>query len=457
METDQQNKDAENQTQSSQPIIPQVITAPISDEVIIGKLPRKRSKRKKFIFLGAATLLSTLIFSTAVYGYNVYIPNKPENILKNAINNFSLDKDFKLDVTANLQDSNLYDGQITVWSNKNGNKQIIATSSSIAGSPEAEMIQVGEKAYAKVNYSKDSVTPAAKNEDAKVEFINQNLVRLMNNGEATKLLNKWIEIPDYLKNAVLPSASSTGSVNPKEIDAQLVSFEGTENDGAKKLNKYLVAMKVSDFVNIVSSVMGAGQADSIFGNLSGIDSSVRLEFNVWIDKETKEIVKIGYTGKPTSDVDVSIVLQLDNTAISAPDSTLLPEKYHYSFVNSAIFNGAFQSGVTTKADKERIADLKGMKLAFEIYKRKNGVYPDRYSIAVEQQKILNAEMPGVDHQLFIDPNGKRAGLNGSQYAYVPEDLSSNSNCGPHNGPKCEKFFLVTTLDNGEEFQLNSDN
>jgi hypothetical protein len=64
-------------------------------------------------------------------------------------------------------------------------------------------------------------------------------------------------------------------------------------------------------------------------------------------------------------------------------------------------------------------------------------------------------MDGVDFEIFKDPNGRFIGLNGSQYAYVGESADGSQDCGRFS-TACQKFFIVTTLDDNTEYQLNSD-
>ena len=107
----------------------------------------------------------------------------------------------------------------------------------------------------------------------------------------------------------------------------------------------------------------------------------------------------------------------------------------------------------SEGDKESIADLKGIKTALEIYKAKNGHYPVRYDLSVNQQSFITNQMPGASLEVFKDPSGRFIGLNGSQYSYVPSTTSGDESC---SGSDCAKYFIFVTLDDGTKFQFNSD-
>ena len=95
---------------------------------------------------------------------------------------------------------------------------------------------------------------------------------------------------------------------------------------------------------------------------------------------------------------MSIHATESSDTITAPEGSVkLSEALSYGVAWSGLIRADMQNGKTER-DNERIADLKGMKLAFEIYKAKNGTYPDRYNIAVQQEQFLNTSL----HMLTTD-------------------------------------------------------
>ena len=420
-----------------------------------------KKKSKKKIIITTMALLVALLGGVGSYAYFVYLPATPEMVLKKAVENFSDNKTgYAVSGRLDQGNVNLPDFNYTIKSDANGNTSATVSSFILVSSPGAEIITVDGKTYVKPDGFRDSQVLAKQYTNASGEITLEEYVsNFVDYSGLASWNGKWLEVPAYLTDSVISSGNEgDGQEATIKIDegARLVSVGELKEVDGRNVREYTLEVDANTVQEMLEQIAGSTVAD-IFANYSSKnDLSEKLEFKVQVDVATKKFYKIDYVGRPFVDATFSISATESLENITAPTgSTPITKALSYGVAWPELIRADMQNGKSER-DQERIADLKGMKLAFEIYKAKNDTYPDRYNIAVQQEEFLNANLPHVDHELFKDPAGRRAGLNGSQYAYVAQTKDSDEFCGPNNGPLCEKFFIVTTLDDGTEYQLNSD-
>ena len=441
---------------------PQQFSAPVTEinPANQTEIPQLNKKSKKRIVLVVIALLFVLLGFAGAYAYFVYLPESPEMVLKKATENFFNNKTgYKVEGRLDQGNVNLPDFNYTVKTDASGNTSATVSSFILVSSPGAEIITVDGKTYIKPDGFRDSQELAKQYTNASGEVtLEEQVSNFVDYSDLALWNGKWLEVPSYLNDSIVTSDNEGSGESKTNIDeqARLVSVGEVKEVDGRKVREYTLEVDANTLQEILEQLAGGTVADTFANYSSKNELSEKLEFKVLVDIATKKFYKIDYDGRPFSDATLSIhATESSDTITAAEGSVKLSEALSYGVAWSGLIRADMQNGKTER-DNERIADLKGMKLAFEIYKAKNGTYPDRYNIAVQQEQFLNTSLPYVDHGLFKDPADRRAGLNGSQYAYVSQTKDGDEFCGPNNGPLCEKFFIVTTLDDGTEYQLNSD-
>ncbi len=252
-----------------------------------------------------------------------------------------------------------------------------------------------------------------------------------------------------------PAAQTTTNGQSDFSGMTLSKVGAKETVNGKPTIKYEVTLSADAFKQIVGqldSVANVPVLNGIFPK-SGV-SADQIKADVWVSTKTKTIEQISYDGRPFRDATFSFKLGAADNHIDAPQAEKLTSKLGYGIVTSQLFNKQYQQG-SSDSDRERIADLKGIKTALEIYKARTGHYPERYEMSVNQESFIGSQMSGADFEVFKDPAGRFIGRSGSQYAYVPALNNDSQDCGRFSKP-CEKYFINTTLDDGKQYQLNSD-
>ena len=111
----------------------------------------------------------------------------------------------------------------------------------------------------------------------------------------------------------------------------------------------------------------------------------------------------------------------------------------FGLFSGLIFNN--YTGTQAQAsDIERKNDINSIYQKLEEHHNEYGEYPTR------DELLLNSEenLPGLDPEALVDPNGKR--INNGDYAYLPDDCTAIG---------CGKYVLSAKLDDGSEFTKQS--
>lgn len=413
----------------------------------------KPKRKKLIIILSVIFALLAVTGAVASYVFLVLIPNTPENVLAKAAQNFIAQPvNYTLNGKLDVADHNLPDFVYRMSVDKQGNVEAGATGSLVVLSPTATMRFVDGRQFVKVDGFWDAAELALKYTSA-IESNPDKFAVFSADSALTNLDDTWIEIDSYVFDQ--PNARQTVVVETSVLNLDNIAItsygEVVETDGVKT-REYTLSVSKPAAVELFKSLGHDVVGDALVGVAEQNIKTARVDLVVIVNISDKTIKKISYHGRPIDGTTLQFELVAQEVAdITVPTASAM-ETLGFGIVQDTIFNRSWQIG-TSLNDKERIADLKGIKTALEIYYSKNGSYPGRSEVAISTglDNLLRSKMAGVDRAVFTDPNGKPIGRNGSEYAYVPEDCTY---IGAGNYT-CNKFFIITTLDNGSDYQLNS--
>jgi hypothetical protein len=448
------------QPMSTNPNLPSTTTVSVQPSVpqqfVTGSaMHKKSSKRKLAIIFGVLTTLLMLGGGAAAYFFLYYIPNKPEVVLNNAVIAF-VEKTGNYEVSGKLDQAGPndpdFDFKMTTASSGNASTELFM--STFLQNPHLKTVKNNDKVYVQFSGFEDFKTMAKHYRNAGAPGIQEAIAAFTESSNIATNQQKWIQVDDFILNQ--PFAPATPTKIQGIPGATLNTVGAVETIKGKQARKYEVTLNQEAFKLLI------GQLDKNAGVpvLSGVlgvqeVTANEVKVNVWVDLKSKTIEQITYSGRPLKNATFDIkIAQAKSANIESATGDTLTKQLGYGIVNSVIFNKAWQQG-GSDTDKERIADLKGIKTALEIYKARTGSYPERYEMAVNQEALIDGQMKGADPEVFKDPGGRYIGRSGSQYAYVPALSNDDQNCGKFSKP-CTKFFINTTLDDGKQYQLNSD-
>ena len=442
-----------------QPLQPQM--PPMQPMHVSGSQMQKAQKKKKGVFI-ALVLLCILLFGGggAAYYVFMYLPNTPENVLKKALLNYSNQSGgYSFSGRLDQGDSNNADFTFTSVSDTAGHSETTVSAHSVVQTPSTTVLSSGGKYYVKFSNFWDSKELAKHYTNAtKTLTLEEYIARFADKSGVAAHGNEWMQVDDFIVAQPRAGQGSTPALSEKDIT---IGANSTETVNGEVLRKYEVTANssaIAQLANILDKQTASGIFSNVFTAYNSANGPIeQLKLTVWVNPKTKSLTKVTYAGRPFKDATLNFELAAAGSKkpAAAPDGAPLATRIlGYGIVWDELFNSKFQQA-NSATDRERIADMKGIKAALEIYKAKNGSYPDRYEMAVNQQALLGGKMDGVDFEIFKDPNGRFIGLNGSQYAYVGESADGSQDCGRFS-TACQKFFIVTTLDDNTEYQLNSD-
>jgi hypothetical protein len=424
----------------------------------------KKNKGLKRLLLGVS--IFGLLAAAGVGHYMlVYLPNTPENVLKKAVANFASDKNYSIAGRLDHGDGNLPDFDYTI---KVVGSSVYATvdSSSFMMGPKAELMSVDGKNYVKTSAWMNPTELSKQYTNYGPKGLQENLAEFAETSGVFTYQDTWMQIDDFVFDAPSTNTPSTPQTI-EEAGVSLKSIETTEEVDGVKLRNYKVSLTKDGFVRLLDQISGSQLLSNGFEAYSSKEGFPEtVDMDVKVDISTKKIHSLSYSGRPFRDATLSMNLTPANDTITAPQNApLVSDTLDYGIVKTIIFNPIAQNA-NDASDRERIADIKGIKMAMEIYHRKNDKYPTRGFSVVTVSGNMSDAMRGADNAIFDDPNGKRFNWHGSQYTYIGEAPDSSEMCGTayydmNTGkdipsPDCSKFWVVTSLNNGQEFKLTSD-
>jgi len=413
-----------------------------------------RSHKKRNIILTIVTLLLVIVGAAAAYVFLIYLPNRPEIVLQKAVESYINDNG-DYDITGNLDQAgpNDPDYKYDMSTNAAGQATAKLSMSTFLLGPSVDTVLSNDKLFISLNGFEDTKKLATHYRNVGQPGIQEAIAFFAESSGISSKLGKWIEVDKYITDQ--PQAPKNTGRIPGIPGASLKTIGQEETFEGKQVRRYAVSLDNEAFKLMLAhtdSRTGAPMLSATTFN-AGLTEGQK-DLDLLVNLKTKKIEQITYAGRPFNNATFSIKIKAnEGKTISAPTAELLTRTLSYGVVNSYVFNKNMQLG-DSEADKERIADLKGIKTALEMYKAKHGKYPERYEMSVTQERFIGTQMPGADFEVFKDPSGAFIGRSGSQYAYAPSSAAGDENCGKFAHP-CTKFFVITTLDNGEKYQLNS--
>lgn len=436
-------------------MLPEQFQPEVSSLTVAGA-PQQARKRKRGILLAIILSLFVIAGGVAAYIWFVYIPNKPEVVLQKAVESFINDKaSYTIDGKLDQAGPNDPDFTYQVKSDKDGGAETKLQMSTFLQSPRLGIVNAHGALALNLSGVEDFKTMATHYTNAGKPGIQEAIAFFGESSGVTSYQDKWIQVDRFITEqpfAAKPSTTRVKGIPGAELSA-IGPVESVNGIQARKYDVTLDQQAFKLFLGRIDQIAGVPLLSGMTSNLAQEGGVVRL--SVWIDLKTKTVEQLTYAGRPFKTASVSIKLTAaQNGVVTIPGAQDLTDVLSYGIVNKVLFNHALQQGGDSDSDRERIADLKGIKTALEIYKNKNGQYPERYEMSVNQEGFIGTKMPGADLDVFRDPAGSLIGRNGSQYAYVPAQKSDDQNCGKFSKP-CEKFFISTSLSNGQRYQLNS--
>ena len=399
-------------------------------------------------------LVGVAIASGAGYYLGIYLPNKPENVFKKAISNFG-SKPQGYTITGKIDQGGVNDADFNYTIKTNDKKDVSAqvSASNFIVSPSINVDNVGGKTYVQFSNFLGTDALAKKYRNLGRPGLSESIASFTDKSLVGSNEGKWFDVPNYITDQQKSKSQAAPSNFNKNITP---TIGGIETINGQSTRKYTVVITKDTFYDFLSKIDNSslGFVTGKFRAFASQNGSTdTLSIDIWVNLKSKTIEQATYDGQPFRDATFSFKLIAANNTITTPDkSYTLNSTLSYGIVSDIIFSKDYQQA-SNEGDKERIADLKGIKTALEIYKAKNGHYPVRYDLSVNQQSFITNQMPGASLEVFKDPSGRFIGLNGSQYSYVPSTTSGDESC---SGSGCAKYFIVVTLDDGTKFQLNSD-
>lgn len=435
----EQQTDPQN---TSQATTAEAYSQPLEDMAETVQLPKKSHKLRNIIVGSVLVLVAAIVY---VVGF--YIPNLPENVFKSAAADF-VTKGGNYSITGRIDqsDQNAADYDFTITASGNDSFLFDLTATTSVLKPKVTLEAIGGKTYVQF-YGFETSKKLAEHYSNNGQPGLQEQIALLT--DATGIYthqNEWLELGDYVLNS--PTGRAPSDPASIESGATLTKIGEPEKLGSKSVRKYEVTLSKQAFAQL------AGKFDKTGYLANNLDAS-EVKLNVWVNTDTKSVESANIDGLALNDATLRVNLNaVDTNDLETPQAKKLTSVMDFGIVNSQIFNQQFEP-LSDQVDRERVADLKGIKTALEIFKAKNGHYPSREDIATKQDKFVASEMRGADLEIFKDPNGAFVGQSGSQYAYVPASDKDEEECGAA-AKLCQKFFIVTTLQNGTKYQLNSD-
>ncbi len=441
-----------NSTVPLQPTLP----ASAPQQFVTGSGIHKKSSRRKFIlFFGILASLLAIGGGAAAYFFLQYVPNKPEIVLNNAVIAF-VEKPGNYDISGKLDQAGPndpdFDFRMTTASSGNASTELFM--STFLQNPHIQTVKNNNKVYVQFSGFEDFKTMAKHYRNSGAPGIQEAIAAFTESSNIAANQQKWIQVDDFILNQ--PAAPATPTKIQGIPGATLNTVGAVETINGKQARKYEVTLNKDAFKLLVAQLDKNAGVPVLSGILGVQDVTAgEVKVNVWVDLKSKTIEQITYSGRPLKNATFDIkIAQAKSANIESVAGDKLTKQLGYGIVNDVIFNKVWQQG-GSDTDKQRIADLKGIKAALEIYKARTGSYPERYEMAVNQDALIGGQMKGADPEVFKDPGGRYIGRSGSQYAYVPAQGNDDQNCGKFSKP-CIKFFINTTLDDGKQYQLNSD-
>lgn len=386
-------------------------------------------------------LLPLVLLAVVVAGYFLYsLITQPttEEVALNAIKKLELnDSLYHIDVQLGRASNNY-----SITHDNSGNVKVVSNDNTFLKTHSGAFIKLSSEDDSAADFMKDVLmlgTPNSKN---------------MN-----KLQNKWVEVGTYLgSNPALPNFTPPEKFSFDDVSIARAIEKEAQNDTYITGTASMNPSELYDLLAMLDGKIGYRIFTSHLSKADFTKEEISADIKLTPEQKLEKVNTNDFAGRLLS-------IHLSHPASGSVSTDLqsipLPELVDYSFISDTVFNDDLQAA-DSKDDQERIADIKAMKTAFDIYEHRTGEVKSYFGF--DQEEFIANRMPGADEELFTDPEGNIIGRNGGSYAYAGEAEGDDSRCGGTvydfdlgeiELPPCEKFFIITTLSTGQDFQLNS--
>jgi hypothetical protein len=456
-------------------------TAPATPMMIsASQMAKGKSGKKWRLFALIGLGLAVLLGGSAAAYYGVIIPNKPENVLKQAFANTLQEKQITFDGKASFESTE-------------ENSFIKAVDVTLKGQADSEK---------KVSQAELQVTASGVKLPLEMRYVEQNLylklgdlstVKGLISGFSpeyagslepvfSKLSNQWIEIDHTLlkqakADCVLDNAYTLSKDDIEAIsqsyDKQpfaVIQAKSTENVNGKAAYKYQLELddnKGNEFVKGLKDISLFKKLRECSGGNDTFDTKAladndKTPLTVWIDTASKRIVKLsGHTTAQDEQKDhmkgeVEVTLSYGGVTVTKPDNAK-PLLSFASELQSTSGNvvpfdllGAFTAPDKAK-DTERQTDIKAMHGQIEAYYAQNGFYPTLANLNDANWRSTN--LKGLDDEALKDPEGTAKVLAATPAAKIYSYQVSRAGGGTCDNKKneCAQYTLTATLSDGTTF------
>lgn len=440
---------------------------------------------KKPILLVALIVFVLGIGSAAAY-FGVVAPNKPENVLKAAIQNSLQEKQASFEGSIDVKDSSSsakikFSGAVDQTA-KTSQVKVDATLSGVSASVEARYIdknlyfKLGDLSnLAKLagSYSPEIGTAAKTISDS--------------------LSNQWLEVDSTLLDqlggsCVLDANSQFTDTDIKLLESQYskhqfstIKSSGTDTVNGQKATKYELSLDDDKMAAYLKDLGGLSMIKALKACDTGLnaDSSTfssladhdQTPLTVWVDG-SKHIVKLGVNStakdaKSGVSGTGSVTLKYDKVSVSKPSGAKpamdvlndLQSSLETLILDSgSLFSGApiapgsdtVNDGVQQKArNTKRQTDIRSLQTQLEAFYAENGYYP---SLAdMNSESWLKTNMKSLDPNAKVDPSNANqttgvllAAPAAKSYSYAVTDTNGKS-C-ESDDTNCAKYILTATYE-----------
>jgi len=431
---------------------------------------KPRRKRKLFAVLAIILVLILLLGGSAGAYFMAVLPNKPENVLKQALANIIQEQYVNFDGT--LESSG--DGQAVKATFKGqSDAQANAFQAAIGVTAYGVTIPVETRLVDKTVYIKFT----------DLSVISSLLGQYSDDGGASvkamlaQISGKWISIDSTLLAQADLACVLEPAPTPSEQDIKLLlsAYESrpfaknnvttTENVNGKSALKYSFDVDNKELEQYIKSVSEASFLKSYKDcgteakDTKPAEGTSKVE--LWVTKADKQIVRASLNNKQegqTTKLDTK--LSYEASKIEKPtDAIPLVELLAKLGVGSSVLNSlspsAGASGMPVSGSNSRQSDIDLISNQAELYKTLNGQYPttDRLKDTKWYSGLLqrfNAELPRDPASLAAQLSARPVNVGYTYVATAADGKPCNSTT-----LKCELYTLTTLLDNGQRLTKKS--
>ncbi|HVW23278.1 MAG TPA: hypothetical protein VHB51_02260 [Candidatus Saccharimonadales bacterium] len=467
-------------TAPESPALPEASAAPsaqptVSSDAAAAAPGAKRSMKGAFVAVVAVLVLA--IGSAAAY-VGIIVPNKPENLLKSAIDNTLNSKGGQFAGVVSVKPTSGAGVAAKVEFNGGANTtaktaafKVNADVSGVSFPVETRLVsgdfyfklgdlsQLGSLAQS-FNPSAGSLVQELSGQVSKKWFkvdstaLDSAGVGCFTNANWSLSTADAKLIESNYKDHPFTTITSTSrdTINGKKAEKMVLSIDDD------KLSTYLKNLKF-DQLSLFKQLHDCNKALTPKNDYKDVADHDKTPLTLWIDKGSKQIVQIsgGSTPKDSKTVKTTVTITLNHTlpTITAPagahNYTELVASLSKAFGGSgfdpiSLFSGDLGGTQARADDSKRQADIQSLQVQMEAFFAENGYYPSLTDMNNAKWRADN--MPSLDSSALQDPSGTSQTLSAAPGKGVYSYQVTNANGGSceSNDKTCAKYTLTATFD-----------